>query len=168
MRIMIFGRPGSGKSTFALKLSQQLHLPLYHLDRYFFTRDWIERDYSEFLQIQKEIVDKDSWIIDGNAIRSLEMRYQRADIVIYFCYPKLKCLWRIIKRRFLSKNHRIKDKAEGCTETIHWSLIKYLWTYETRVQSQIIELRKKYPTVKFYVVRNDQDLSQSNDQFFHT
>jgi len=35
-KIMIVGIPGSGKSTFALKLSQFLDLPLYHLDKYFF------------------------------------------------------------------------------------------------------------------------------------
>jgi adenylate kinase family enzyme len=53
-RIMIFGIPGSGKSTFAAKLSQQLGLPLFHLDKYFFTRDWQERDYDEFLLYHKE------------------------------------------------------------------------------------------------------------------
>jgi len=32
-KVMIFGRPGSGKSTFALALSQKTGLPLHHLDR---------------------------------------------------------------------------------------------------------------------------------------
>ena len=36
-RIMIFGRPGSGKSTFAVELALKLNLPLYHLDKYFVT-----------------------------------------------------------------------------------------------------------------------------------
>lgn len=52
-RIMIFGIPGSGKSTFALKLSRLLNLPLFHLDKYFFVSGWEERNYEEFLQIQQ-------------------------------------------------------------------------------------------------------------------
>lgn len=50
-KIMIFGRPGSGKSTFATWLSQSLDLPLHHLDKHFYIRNWVERDYNEFLQI---------------------------------------------------------------------------------------------------------------------
>ena len=63
---MIFGRPGSGKSTFAHDLHKITGLPLHHLDKHFFTRNWVERDKQEFLDIQQSIVDTDSWIIDGN------------------------------------------------------------------------------------------------------
>jgi adenylate kinase family enzyme len=35
-KIMVFGLPGSGKSTFATKLAQSLNLPIYHLDRHFY------------------------------------------------------------------------------------------------------------------------------------
>lgn len=158
MRIMIFGRPGSGKSTFALELSQKLRLPLYHIDRYFYTHNWVERNYEEFLHIQRELVAQDQWIIDGNATKSLEMRYQRADIVLYFCYPRLKALWYILKRRFFSKkDSRIDDRAEGCHENMRWSLIKYLWTYEDRVKDKISALQTKYSQVKLYTIRNEAE-----------
>ncbi len=157
MRIMIFGRPGSGKSTFAVELSQKTKLPLYHLDCYFYISNWIERDYDEFLAIQKTLVAQEHWIIDGNATRSLEMRYQRADIVLYFCYPRLLALWRIIKRRFFKKDPRIKDRAPGCSEKIDWKFIKYVWTFENRVKDKIAYLRSHYPHVKFYVIHNDHE-----------
>lgn len=51
-KIMVFGLPGSGKSTFATKLAQSLNLPIYHLDRHFYVENWVERDYQEFLEIQ--------------------------------------------------------------------------------------------------------------------
>ena len=66
---MIFGRPGSGKSTFANKLSKEINTPLYHLDKYFYVDNWIERDYQEFLQVQQDIVNQPSWIIDGNSTK---------------------------------------------------------------------------------------------------
>lgn len=49
MKIMIFGRPGGGKSTSANQLSKELGLPIYHLDKYFYVENWVERNYQEFL-----------------------------------------------------------------------------------------------------------------------
>ena len=165
MHIMIFGRPGSGKSTFALELSQTLKIPLYHLDRYFYTNNWVERNYDEFLHLQKELVDQGQWIIDGNCLKSLEMRYQRADVAVYFCYPRFIALWRILKRRFfVTKDCRINDRADGCQETMRWSLIKYLWTFEDRVNPIITELRKKHPQTKFYIIRNNRELQKVRAQ----
>lgn len=154
-RIMIFGIPGSGKSTFSLKLSCLLNLPRFHLDKYFFVSGWQERNYEEFLQIQKELVDQDSWILDGNATRSFEIRFQRADTVIYFRFNRILCLWRIFKR-LLHKHPDISDRAEGCSEKIHFHLIRYLWGFPQRVKQSIEDLRLKYPQAKFYEFQNDK------------
>ncbi|MEN8237317.1 MAG: DNA topology modulation protein [Pseudomonadota bacterium] len=156
-RIMIFGRSGSGKSTFALKLHQKLGFPVYHLDRYFFVQNWQERDYQEFMDIQQKLVAQEQWIIDGTQVKSLETRYQRADVCIYFNYPFWRCLWRIVKRR-LRKDSRILDRAEGCPEKIAWKLIVYTWRFRERVQGATANLRQKYPDVQFIEVRSDQDL----------
>jgi len=155
---MIFGRPGSGKSTFALKIHKKTDIPLYHLDCYFYLGNWQERDYQEFLDIQKKIVDKEQWIIDGNCTKSLEMRYQRADLCLYFNYPRWRCYLRIIKRLFV-KDHKIKDRAQGCSETIRWSLLYYIWTFEKRVFNQTKTLKAKYPGVQFIEIQNDNDLN---------
>ncbi len=152
---MIFGIPGSGKSTFALKVSRLLNLPLFHLDKYFFVTGWEERNYEEFLQIQKGLVDQDSWVIDGNATRSFEMRFSKADMVIYFRLNRMLCLWRIFKR-LIHKHPELSDRAEGCTENISFRLIKYLWGFHERVKHTIEELRLKYPEAKFYELQNDE------------
>lgn len=152
---MIFGIPGSGKSTFALKLSRLLNAPLFHIDKYFFVSGWEERNYEEFLQIQKGLVNQDSWIIDGNATRSFDIRFSRADTVIYFHFNRILCLWRIFKR-LIRKHPHISDRAEGCTEKLHFHLIKYLWSFPQRVKQSIEDLRLKYPEAKFYEFQNDR------------
>lgn len=157
-RAMIFGLPGSGKSHFALELSAIFKLPLYHLDQYFFVQNWVERDPEEFLSIQKSLVEEPAWIIDGNAIRSLEIRFSRADTAIYFHFNRLVCLWRIFKRLFWKHPH-IQDRAQGCGEKVSWKLIRYMWTFHRRVTPVIKELRQKYPDVAFYTFYRDQDLS---------
>ena len=58
-KIMVFGRPGSGKSTFAVQLAQDLSIPVYHIDKIFFEQAWIKRERSEFLELKQEWIDKD-------------------------------------------------------------------------------------------------------------
>lgn len=52
-RIMIIGRPGSGKSTFSVMLQKSLNIPLFHLDKYFFIADWVPREYENFCHSKK-------------------------------------------------------------------------------------------------------------------
>lgn len=156
-KIMIFGRPGSGKSTFALKLHKATNIPIHHLDKHFYEANWAEREYQEFLDIQQAIVNEDNWIIDGNSTKSLEMRYAKADLVLYFNYPKWLCLYRIFKRLFV-KDKELDDRADSCKETVRWSLIKYMWGFENRVKNLIDNLSAKYPEVKFIEVANGKDL----------
>ncbi len=154
---MIFGRPGGGKSTFAYKLHQLTGLPIHHLDKHFYEASWVERDYLEFINIQQSIVDSDAWIVDGNATKSFELRYARADLVLYFNFPRWLCYWRTIKRLFC-KDTSIDDRADGCRETVRWSLLKYMWSFEDRVKDKVVLLGNKYPQVKFVEVKNDKQL----------
>ena len=157
-RVMVFGIPGSGKSTFSLKLSKFLGLPLHHLDRYYFTNNWITRDRDEFLNILKRLVDNECWIIDGNGIQSLEIRYSQADMVIYMAYPRLLCLWRIFKRLFC-KDPNIQDRAPNCQERVSLGLIKYLWTFDQRVSHILPKLQALYPTILYYKITNKEELN---------
>lgn len=163
---MIFGRPGSGKSTFAFDLHKATGLPLYHLDKYFFASNWVERDYQEFLDIQRSIVDGHEWIIDGNSTKSLEMRYSKADLILYFNYPRWVCYWRIFKRLF-NKNRKIDDRAENCKETVRWSLLHYMWNFEMRVNNPIKLLQQKYSETQFIEIISDKEITKLKENFIY-
>lgn len=158
-KIMIFGRPGSGKSTFATSLAHSSKLPLHHLDKHFFTQGWIQRNYDDFLNIQQNIVNGEAWIVDGNCTRSLEMRWSKADLVLYFIFPKITCYFRILKR-FFQPNKTFDDRATGCDETIQISLLKYMWDFEQRVREQITQFKVKYPDAIFQEIKNKSDLQK--------
>lgn len=160
MKIMIIGRPGSGKSTFALKLSQKLTLPLYHLDKYFFESHWREKDYQAFINEQKSIVAHPAWIIDGNNTKSFEIRYSQTNICYYLKFPRSICYWRVFKRLW-HKDPLIDDRAPFCHETVRWSLLKYMWGFEQRIEKQLVTLKKKYPTVKLIELTHDNDVLQA-------
>ena len=156
-KIMIFGSPGGGKSTFAYQLHRMTGLPLYHLDKYFFTHNWQIREYQEFLNNLQSFVNQPSWIIDGNGTRSLEMRWARADLILYFHRPRWLCYYRVIKRLF-NKNKFIDDRGENCPETVRLDLLKYMWTFADRVEPLISNYRQSYPTTLFVEIKSDIDL----------
>lgn len=156
-RIAIFGRPGSGKSTFALKLSQQLGLPLHHVDKIFFKEYWVKQDNEVFLNLLQSIIQTSQWIIDGNSLKSLEMRYATADLVILFMLPRWKCFLRILKRRFERRNPKIDDRAPDCPERIGKDLIQYTWTFKKRLWPLLDDLKKKYPDTKLIVIPSDRE-----------
>lgn len=145
---MIIGRPGSGKSTLAYELSKRLDLPLYHLDKIFFSDHWKPREYEEFLTDQRKIINQNRWIIDGCNSRSYEMRYEKSDVCIFLVTAKWLCYWRALKRVF-KKNKNVDDRAENCKEQFSWELMKYMWGFDKRVEKLIPALKSKYPNVKF-------------------
>lgn len=154
---MIFGRPGSGKSTFSLWFHKKTGLPLHHLDKHFFVENWTKRDTEEFLKAQKTIVSQPQWIIDGNCLRSLEIRYERADLCLYFLYPRSLCLWRAFKRLW-DKSPEIDDRAPGCYEKLRLDLLHYLWIFEEKARGFLDPLRKKHPKTPLIIIRNDREL----------
>ena len=139
MKIMIFGLSG-----------------IHHLDRYYFVENWAPRQKEEFTHMQNALVPKGEWIIEGNSTKTFEVRYCKTDIAIYFCFNRWLCLWRVIKL-MLFPNHNLKDSLEGYSKGIGYHLIEYLWNFEKEKNPQIEALRKRYPDILFYLVKNDRE-----------
>ena len=91
-KVIIIGCPGSGKTTFAKKLHEATGLPLYHLDTIWHKPDKTHISREEFDARIQEIFAEDSWIIDGNYSRTIEMRLRECDTVFLFDLPTDVCL----------------------------------------------------------------------------
>lgn len=92
LKAIIIGSPGAGKSTFARKLKSAAGLPLYYLDVLWHRPDRTNISKEEFDVNLKEILKRDRWIIDGNYLRTLEIRLQECDTVFFMDYPPDICL----------------------------------------------------------------------------
>jgi adenylate kinase family enzyme len=156
-RISIVGISGSGKSTLANKLGKKLHLPVYHLDKYFWAVGWKKRYASkeEFTSIVDSFAKQDKWIIDGNYRSSnLDLRFERADTILFLDFPKWRCLWRVLVRVFDRKQPF--DKTEGVKQKIDWELVKWILNYKTDEMRTRVE--KHNNKKKVLVARNNLEI----------
>jgi len=91
-RILVIGCPGAGKSTFARALRDRTGLPLWYLDRIWHRPDRTTVSRAEFDARLTGLLRGDAWIIDGNYLRTLELRLRAADTVFLLDYPTGVCL----------------------------------------------------------------------------
>lgn len=160
-RIAIIGLPGSGKSTFAIALGKILNVPVHHLDKHMFDGRK-KRNKDEFLAVKEALTKKDSWIIEGCSISTLEMRFATADTIIYLNLPRLTCIYRVFKRMFAADAHLSET---GCLNGVNWPLIKYIWNFERDKRQGIENLRKQYPKVNFIVFHHQKELEKHLEGF---
>jgi len=153
-RIVIFGPSGSGKSTLANRLGTITSLPVYHLDKIYWTKGWKERFFSKekFNYNVESIASEDKWIIDGNYRSTLDLRLEKSDTIIFLDISKWKCIWRVFKRL----TEKPYDKEEGMKNKIDWKLLMWIWQYNL---AYFKEKALKYSSEKkVYIVRSRKDL----------
>lgn len=98
-RVLVIGCPGSGKSTFARRLSEMTGFPLVYLDMLFHKADRTTCSKEEFDEQLIRVLERDEWILDGNYARTLGMRLERCDTVFWLDYPTEVCLAGVRSRR---------------------------------------------------------------------
>ena len=149
-KFALIGLPGSGKSTFASKLGRILDIPVHHLDRYMF-ENGKKKDKQEFIEIQQAMLHEEAWVVEGCSFSTFEMRFAKADVLIYFHFSRPVCFLRLFKRVFNYK------KDFGGLRAIPWELVKYTWNFDKEKRVRIEELRQKYPQTDFRIFRNQKD-----------
>lgn len=140
-RIVIIGCPGSGKSTLATQIAQIGNIPLVHLD----SIQWIDNETNTSQAVfdakLKEEIQKDQWVIDGNYGRTMELRMKRAEMVIWFDFPRSVCLYRILKRYVKNKG---KKNPHGNPDRLYFSFLRFVWNYKKENDSRIEALRGRF------------------------
>ena len=91
-KIIVIGCPGSGKTTFSEKLRDKFGLPLFYLDAIWHKADSTHISREEFDTRLSEIINRDTWLIDGNYSRTVERRVAACDTVFLFDLPTSDCI----------------------------------------------------------------------------
>jgi len=161
-RIAIVGISGSGKSTLANNLGKKLNIPVHHLDKYFWDKNW-KRRYSrpEFHALVKDFYKEDKWIIDGNYRKaSIDLRLEMADTIILLDFPKWRAVWRAFIRVF--NRQQPFDKTEGVKNKIDLPFLKWIIRYKTKELRERVSLFKSEKNI--VILRNNKEI----DVFFNS
>jgi adenylate kinase family enzyme len=142
-RVLVIGSSGAGKSTFSRRLGAKTNLPVIHLDALHWLPNWTEPPKDEWRKTVENALKDDSWIIDGNYGGTMEMRISACDTVIFLDFPRIVCVWRILKRVALSYGKTRPDMAEGCREHFDWTFLKWVWNFPERSRPNVEALLKK-------------------------
>ncbi|KOO46100.1 DNA topology modulation protein [Priestia koreensis] len=138
-RIMLIGSGGSGKSTLARELGEKLNNPVYHLDVLFWKPNWVGVEKDEQQKVQKSLVQKSAWIIDGNYSGTMDIRLEAADTIIFLDIPPTVCTYRALKRMITYRNRRRPDMGEGCEEHFDIGFLKWVWSYPKEKRPGILK-----------------------------
>ena len=82
-RVMIIGAVGTGKSVLSTRLGQLLGLPVIHLDLIVWQPGCRVIPDDEFMAIHRDLIARDSWIIEGvGHWESWDERAAAADTIV--------------------------------------------------------------------------------------
>lgn len=129
-RAAVVGSGGAGKSTFARALGRVTGLPVIHLDENYWSPGWVETPRDEWAAVLEGLVAREKWIIDGNYAGTFDLRFARADTVIFLALPRRICIYRVLKR--VALNWHRETQARGCPEHLDVAFLRWLWDFPRR------------------------------------
>lgn len=97
-RINVVGTSGSGKSTFARRLAQAMNCAHVEMDKVFWEPNWTQPKDEVFLARLRGAIEGDRWVLDGNYTRSVPVKWERAEMVIWLDYSFTRTLYQAVKR----------------------------------------------------------------------
>lgn len=138
-RVMVMGSSGSGKSTFAQRLSDITGIPFVSVDALFWRPGWVEPDRESFRERLAEAARQPRWIMDGNYPSHLvELRRDACDTLIWFDLPRLTCMLGITRRIASTYGQVRPEMGEGCPEKIDFEFLRYVWTYRQQQRPTLL------------------------------
>ena len=98
-KVMVFGKPGGGKSTFSQSLARIAGLQLFALDQIEYRAGGDPVGVEDFLRNHDDILASRRWLVDGlGPLESFWQRLEAADTLIYIDLPKRVHYWRVCRR----------------------------------------------------------------------
>ena len=153
-RIIVIGCPGSGKSTFSVKLCERTKLPLYHLDLMYWNADKTTVSKEVFRARLEEVLSGDEWIVDGNYSSTMQMRIQACDTVFFLDYPVGVCLAGVSERRGVPRRDMpwVETEEDG-------EFLEFVKSFEREQRPRILELLAQHADKNIIIFKSREEAS---------
>ena len=160
-RVVIIGCGGAGKSTLAGKLGEKTGLPVIHLDQIWWSPgNWQHLEREEFDARLKAEMEKPRWILDGNFNRTMELRLEKCDTIIYLDMNRFVCLKNWLGRVIKNWGHARADMAEGCAEWIDPEFALWIWNFNRKNRKRYYELIRNQEGKQVYILRSRREVER--------
>jgi adenylate kinase family enzyme len=157
-KIIVIGSGGAGKSTFSKRLGNALNIEVIHLDALYWKPNWEKTPRDEWTEIVRNLLERDSWVMDGNFGGTREMRLKACDMVIFFDLPRRICLYRVLKRFFLYRGKTRPEMADSCNEKIDLEFISWIWNYPNRNRPRILEEMEHFAEKRLVILLSVREI----------
>lgn len=165
-RINVIGTSGSGKSTFSKKLAKALGLPYIEMDKIFWGPNWKWPSDEEFFAKLRTELDKPAWVLDGNYTRTIPMKWENVDLVIWldysFAITLLQAVRRAVKRAWTQEeiwdgtgNRESFRKSFFSKDSIIWWTITTHGKVRAKYESYMSD--PKFSHITFVRLRNHKE-----------
>jgi hypothetical protein len=97
-KMLVIGSSGSGKTCLAKQIADRLSLPFFPSDDVFWSAGWQPAAHIDVARWLRDVLDRPTWVIDGNFDRERASLWMAADLIVWLDYPWLPTLWRVARR----------------------------------------------------------------------
>ncbi len=108
-RVNVVGTSGSGKSTFARRLSRLLDAPCIEMDQLYHGPSWTKSEPGVFRERLEHALSGEHWVLDGNYhSKTYDVKWPKTQTIIWLDPSFALNLWQAVKRAI----HRAWTKKE--------------------------------------------------------
>lgn len=159
--VVLIGSGGAGKSTFARRLGKITGLEVIHLDAHYWKPGWVETPINVWTEMQRNLIQRDRWIMDGNYGATLSLRLDAADAILFFDYPRNLCARRLLLRWWKYRGRNRPDMGEGCPERFEWDFLRWVWRYPKDKRPDLLVKLAAYSETKCVIVLQNPAAAES-------
>lgn len=156
-KIYILGSVGSGKTTMAKTLSEQLNIPYYELDNIvweYHPNGDIRRSEEEIEKLFSDILNCENWIIENVGRSFFDKGFEEADTIIYLNLSK-SVLYKRVLLRWIKQNLGI-EKAPYKTDI---KILKQMFSWVDKELNNS-KLNKLQPYEKKVEILNEKQIKK--------